>query len=132
MAATGSSSRFGQKWHYAEERTNKALLESTDVADQMRHVGEDAIRDPARATQSGNFDLPPREQGMIQASEPHPDDEHDRQTEPRGEVRSGLGCVQWHEKTSGAFHHYDVRQAREFLVGARDGFKANFDTRKFL
>src|SRR5205814_8227596 len=111
-ARNARSSRFAQKWHYAEQRTIEALLESTDVAVQMRHIGEDAIRHPARAAKSGSFDLPPREQGVIQAAEPHPDDEHYRQTEPRGEVGAGLGCVERHEKTADAFHHYDVGKPR--------------------
>ena len=52
---------------------------------------------------------------MIQAAEPHPDDEHYRQTEPRGEVGAGLGCVERHEKTADAFHHLAV-----LLVDAAD------------
>src|SRR2546427_12408583 len=60
-------------------------------------------------------DWPPRKQCVIQASEPHPDDEHDRQTEPRGEVRAGLGCVQRYEKTPDPLYHDDLGEPRQLL-----------------
>ncbi len=62
---------------------------------------------------------------MIQAPEPHPDDEHDRQAELHREIGAGLRCVQRDEKTAYTFHHDDIGRPRQLHVRVRDGLQSD-------
>ena len=79
------------------------FLQRFHVLSYVRHLRIDLIRDPACKRQAGCCDGAGGEQGVIDAAEPHPDDQHDRQRETRGKIGGVQPRSQRHAKSARPF-----------------------------
>jgi len=94
--------------HATEQRCGNALLERSEVLLETQHLRIDPVRHPAGQHEAACGDRLDRQQRMVEAAEPHADDQDQRQAQSGGQIRRVEAIAQRHAEAADAFDQHCV------------------------
>ena len=108
-----------------EQRRGDECFKCLHVIVRRSHLRIDMVRDPAGKREAAGGDGFRRQQGMIQATEPHSDHQHHGQRKPRCELRGIRAGTERHAKSADSFHDDHVRWPGERVEAMHDVVQIN-------
>ena len=90
--------------HDAKQRRIQALTQGIQIFFKTNHRWIDLIGDPAGQFQAARGNRRLRQQRMVEATETHADNQHQRQADDLRKFATITGFIKRHQQTAGAFH----------------------------